>query len=249
MQRGLKVERTYLCFLGLLAIVSLVGCRTEVDSTSGRALLQVVDLRAEYKSNPIGIDAEQPRLSWQLKSPARDIRQSAYQIRVAADIHDLRQGQHLVFDSGRVVSEQSTQLAYSGTAVKSRQRYYWQVRVWSNAGTASDWSEPAFWEMGLLARSDWQAQWIQPPLDADPLKPTAAPMLRSEFQLKDDIVRARAYVTGLGVYELYLNGRKVGDELLTPGWTSYEHRLQYQTYDITALLKSGMNAVGAVVAD
>ncbi|HET6897346.1 MAG TPA: glycoside hydrolase family 78 protein, partial [Vicinamibacteria bacterium] len=128
-------------------------------------------------------------------------------------------------------------------------RYFWQVRVWDGAGRASAWSAPAWWEMGLLEPGDWKASWIEPGLADDTSKPGPVPMLRREFQLRGSIARARAYVTAHGLYELYLNGQRVGDQLLTPGWTSYNKRLQYQTYDVTPLLRSGANAVGALLGN
>ena len=105
------------------------------------------------------------------------------------------------------------------------------------------------WEMGLLDASDWKAIWIEPDLREDPKKSEPAPMLRRDFKVNGPIARARAYVTSHGLYEMHLNGRRVGDEVFTPGWTSYNKRLQYQTYDVTDLIKSGDNAVGVLLGD
>jgi alpha-L-rhamnosidase len=206
-------------------------------------------LKTDYKVDPIGIDTLRPRLSWELRGEARGIAQSAYQIRVASDERSLLAGRRLTWDSGVVKSDASILRPYDGPALVSGQRCYWQVRVWDGAGIPSGWSEPAYWEMGLVAPADWKAKWIEPSVPGDPAKSGPTPMLRREFAVRGPVAQARAYVTSHGLYELEINGRKVGDQVLTPGWTSYNKRLQYQTYDVTSLLKTGANAVGATLGD
>lgn len=211
------------------------------------APVSLTNLRCEYKVDPIGIDVRQPRLSWQLVASERGVVQSAYQIRVAESTEGLASSP--TWDTGRVASDQSIHMVYEGPAVQSGKRYYWQVRVWNGQGEASEWSEAAFWEMGLLDPSDWQAAWISSDWDEDLTTTQPSPMLRSEFRVNGEVASARAYVTSLGLYEMELNGRRVGDEVFTPGWTSYDTRLQYQTYDVTGLLQPGDNAVGATLGD
>ncbi len=208
---------------------------------AAEAALRVVGLRTEYKENPLGIDTRKPRLSWRLESQARGVVQSAYEIRVTGG--DRGPGK-IVWTSGKVASDDSIQRVYEGPALRSGGKYEWQVRVWDGGGRVSAWSAPSSWEMGLLEPSDWKASWIEPGLPEDAAKSGPSPMLRREFRVKGGVARARAYVTSHGLYEMYLNGRRVGDELFTPGWTSYNKRLQYQTYDVTALLQAGANAVG-----
>ncbi len=213
------------------------------------AAVEADRLSTEYATSPLGLDVRKPRLGWRLRSSARGVVQSAYQVRVAASEAAVRAGHDLVWDSGRVASRDSIQLAYDGPPLASSRRYFWQVRVWDGAGRASAWSAPAWWEMGLLEPGDWKASWIEPDLADDTSKPGPVPLVRREFALRGPIERARAYVTAHGLYDLYLNGQRVGDQLFTPGWTSYGKRLQYQTYDVTPLLKPGANAVGALLGN
>ena len=206
------------------------------------APLTVAGLRCEYKVDPLGIDAAQPRLSWQLRSDARGVVQSAYQVQVTRDGKTL-------WDTGQVASAASTQVPYGGPALESSRRYGWRVRVWDGGGKPSAWSAPAHWEMGLLAPGDWKARWIESAQDEGAKASQPSPMLRGTFAVKGKVRSARAYVTSLGLYELEINGTRVGDQLLTPGWTSYKKRLQYQTYDVTSLLRPGENAIGAALGD
>jgi alpha-L-rhamnosidase len=245
-------SRQYLLFTAAASIaLQSVAAPSAVlaQARPKEAAVAAASLRSEYTANPLGLDVRRPRLFWQLQSGARGVVQSAYQVRVAASEGGLRAGRDLVWDSGRVASSESTQRVYEGPPLASERRYFWQVRVWDGAGRASPWSAPAWWEMGLLEPGDWKASWIEPGLTEDVSKPGPVPMLRREFPLRGPVERARAYVTAHGLYELYLNGQRVGDQLFTPGWTSYNKRLQYQTYDVTPLLKTGANAVGALLGN
>jgi alpha-L-rhamnosidase len=211
--------------------------------TTSNASIRVQDLRCEYERNPLGIDVREPRLSWKLVSEQRGVVQSAYQIRVTDE-----QGSKL-WDTGKVLSDQSLHVPYAGPALHSRQHCTWQVRVWDGQDQPSDWSEPAWWEMGLLHTTDWQARWIEPGWNEDPQAFNPCPYLRTTFLLDEQIVSARLYVTAHGLYEAWLNGQRVGDAYFSPGYTSYHHRLHYQTYDVGALMLPGENAIGVILGD
>ena len=230
-----------------LKVLSMILLLSSISFFSS-AKHQVVKLVCEYHINPIGIDVQIPRFSWQMVSDQQNVTQSAYEIRVADSPKSLGKTSGLLWNSGKVTSDKSVDVAYAGPTLKSMQRAYWQVRVWDNNGKASGWSEPAFWEMGILEPSSWSASWItmKDEKKVDGSRP--AQYYRNEFSTSKKVSSARVYVTSLGLYELFLNGKKVGDELFTPGWTSYNKRLQYQTYDVTAMVQQN-NAVGAVLGD
>jgi len=212
--------------------------------------LTIVHLRTEYLQNPLGIDVLQPRLAWQITSrdpEARAVVQRAYRIQVAPTHHDLVAGNNLLWDTGKVASDRSTQIVYAGASVTSAARYYWRVQIWDGDDIASDWSESAWWEMGLLDTAEWQAAWIAPAAEAVVINPGY--LLRREFDVKGEVAQARLYATALGVYVAEVNGRPVTDALFRPGWTSYNKRLQYQTYDVTGQIVPGRNAIGVTLVD
>ena len=199
-------------------------------------------LRTEYLVNPLGLDCLKPRFSWLMVDDRRGARQSAWQVRVTT-------GMATVWDSGKVETADTSQIEYAGRRLKSRQRYTWQVRVWDAQGFESPWSDPAWFELGVLDQAEWSAAWIRPDETevAEPCRP--APYLRTEFQVETGVRRARVYVSALGWYELHLNGQRVGEDCFTPGWTDYHVRVTYQAYDVTALLRPGANALGAILAN
>ncbi len=216
-----------------------------ISSTVKSQSLSVYDLSCEFKKNPIGIAALQPRFSWKIKSQVHNLLQTGYQINVATDYKFSKN--MIVWQSGKLPSNESVLVAYKGSALKSGTRYYWQVKVWDNNSKESKWSDPAFFEMGLLNSADWKAQWIEPVQDTT--QHIASPFIRKEVSLNKKITSARAYITSHGLYQFYINGKKIGDGVLTPGWTSYNKRLQYQVYDVTNLLQQGKNALAAMLGD
>jgi alpha-L-rhamnosidase len=209
--------------------------------------IKVINPVCEYRVNPIGIDIKVPRLSWQLVSSEKNVMQTAYEIRVAATVDDLSNS-NIIWTTGVVNSDQSIHVAYKGPQTESMRRYYWQVRAWDNKGHQSEWTEPSYWEMGILDKESWKASWITMDEKPEPEKSLPAQYYRKEFSIGKEISSARVYATSLGIYQLFLNGEKVGDQLFTPGFTSYHKRLQYQTYDVTNMLQRD-NAIGAMVGD
>ena len=231
---------------------------------SAWAQLRPVGLRVEHMTNPSVVDTRVPRLSWinlPSSAQARGEMQTAYAIEVASSREALLDGRADMWRSGRCRSAESCLIPYAGTALKSTDECWWRVRVWDGRGRASSWSEPAHWGMGLLDSSDWQAQWIGAPFDG------AAPLLRKAFSVRGKVKRAKAYVSGLGYFEMYVNGRRVGDDCLVPNFTNYtyrpgldhdrvpidvefsQYRVLYLGYDITDLLQPGRNAMGVMLGN
>ncbi len=209
--------------------------------------IEVKNLICEYKANPIGLDVLYPRLSWQLTSTEKGVEQTAYEIRFATSIAGLRSND-LFRTTGKVSSTQSVNVVYNGPGLKSMERIYWQVRCQGNGNEWSRWSEPAFWEMGITKSSEWKAEWISYGAEKEMKGSKPAQYFRKEFALEKKVKSARVYSTALGLYELHINGVKVSSDLFTPGWTSYKKRLQYQTYDVTSLLKK-VNTIGIILGD
>jgi len=221
-----------------------------VVSDSSAADVTVGRLRCEYLVDPIGIDVPRPRLSWVLYSQRRGQKQTAYRILVATSLDKLRNDIGDLWDSSKVDSDRSIHIPYDGEPLTSRTRCYWKVRIWDKDGKPSPWSQPASWEMGLLKPDDWVAYWLSAPApEPDALEPQPAPFFRKAFTLQKPIAQARVYITGLGYYELYLNGSKVGDHLLDPAFTRYDRRVLYVTYDVTKYLQRGENAIGIIVGN
>jgi alpha-L-rhamnosidase len=224
------------------------------------------DLRCEYHASPLAIGTTKPRFSWKLSqsdSTARDIRQSAYEIQVARESAGFEA--KLLWTSGKTASAATDQIEYAGETLASRDRAFWRVRVWCGGDQASEWSQPAAFGVGLLEPQDWTASWISSKEDhsfttseniqnfvGDPKKgkilATPAKYFRKEFDAPA-IVRATIHATALGVYTLEVNGQRVSDERLAPGWSAYQRRIHSQTYDVTQLVRAGKNAVGATLAD
>src|ERR1051326_590246 len=220
--------------------------------------LSVSHLRCEYLVDPLGIDERVPRLSWQLESDRRGARQTAYRVRVASTAEKLAAGAGDRWDSGRVASNQTTHLNYSGRPLRSRDTSHWTVEVWDETGAVAK-SAPALWTMGLLEKSDWTARWIthdpeiirrDPQAVAPTLTECGTPaVFRREFELGAAAKRATLYATARGIFELELGGKRVGQDLFAPEWTDYHKRIQYRAYDVTALLASGKNTLIATLGD
>jgi len=211
--------------------------------------VEVKNPRTNYRKDPLGIDTKIPLLSWEVLSDQRGTLQSAYQIRAAFSEKALESEQTLLWNTGKVMSGKSNQIRFFDTNLQSGQKIYWQVRVWNHKGKVSPWSKSASFETGFLNASDWKAAWIEPDLKEDIKESNPCPMLRKTYMLKGKVSSARAYVSAHGLYQLNVNGKRVGEDLFTPGWTSYNKRLQYQIYDVTSSLHTGLNAVGMMLGD
>lgn len=211
--------------------------------------LKVGDLKCDDRDNPLGIDCKTPRLSWKIYDERRSSIQTAYQIIVSKSFKKVEQGISVEWDTGKIESDQCLEIPYGGALLIAYERYFWRVRVWNNMAKVSDWSVTSFWEMGILNKEDWSSKWISLYSSIVRNESIPSPLLRKVFILSKVIKSARAYSTSLGLYELYINGSKVGDDCFTPGWTDYNKRVQYQTYDIKDYLKNGENVIGAILGN
>lgn len=208
--------------------------------------VQIQDLRCEHLPNPLGIDAAKPRLSWVIESTKRGARQTAYQILVASSEDKLARDEGDLWNSGRVEANATAHVRYAGKPLASGQPAWWKVRVWDEQNQPTAWSDVGTWEMGLLSKNDWHGKWIARNADTGP---QPLPLLRREFELTGKVKRARTYVTGLGYFELSINGKKIGNHELDPGFTRYDRRVLYLTHDVTDALREGDNAVGMMLGN
>lgn len=210
--------------------------------------LNLDQLLVENKMNPKGIDVQAPRFSWIMSSKSRNKSQSAYQIRVVKGGKNFS-NKLIIWDTEKVASDQSVFVDYEGPNLESGATYYWQVRVWDEKGKVSRWSTASSWQMGFLnPQTEFSAKWITPGYEETEQR--ESPLFRKEFETSNKkIKRATAFVTAHGMYEAFINGKRIGDAYFTPGWTSYNERLQYQVYDVTNHLVTGKNAIGAMLGN
>ena len=228
--------------------------------------LFVDNLRCQSTHDPLGVDVISPRLSWELKSKQKNVLQTAYRIIVADDSSLLKKDIGNVWDSKKTISDASIQVEYKGRPLQSVRKYYWRVMVWDNKGNSSAWSNIGMWQMGLLNKQDWNnAKWIGYDEITDTLRiaphvhlngkrswgprRNVLPMMRKEFSVNKKIRNATAFICGLGHFEMHLNGKKIGDHFLDPGWTNYNKHAQYVTFDITNEVKEGGNAIGVMLGN
>ncbi|HEU5080759.1 MAG TPA: family 78 glycoside hydrolase catalytic domain [Opitutaceae bacterium] len=230
LRAALAAPVTIRCFALVLVLFSAAGFVHAAET------LRVTYLKCEYGADPLGIDVPQPRLFWQLESDDRGQRQTAWQVLAASSLDALAKDQGDLWDSGRVASDETTFVRYAGKPLASSQQVFWKVRAWDRDGKPSAWSRPATWTMGIL--DEWEGAWIASSSATETL------LLRHEFDIRNGLRRAVVHVSGLGQYELSLNGAKVGDALLSPGWTNYNKTTLYDTFDVTAQLQAGRNAIG-----
>lgn len=235
----MRLIRNLICMLFVVLLAPLASYSQN---------LKLYDLACEYLTNPIGIEVTQPRLSWKISADARNTTQEAYQLIVAGSPQDLKAEKALLWNSGKIKTSQSIHVNFAGSQLSSLQKCYWKVRIWDNHGHQSEWSNASSWQMGLLQPTDWKAKWIGE-LNLDTAAFRKPPIFRKEIVLKKEVKSAVANITSLGLYEAHINGQRIGDGYFTPGWTSYNKRLQYQMFDVTQLLQKGNNAIGALLGD
>ncbi len=216
--------------------------------------LSPFELRTQYTENPVGLDEMNPGLSWKLKSSEeRNARQTAYRILVASEQNKLTEGETDIWDSGIVESAEQVQVLYEGPLFDSAKRYYWTVSVWDAKNRQSAYADPVFFETGLLSDKDWKGVWISAvnhpvhPVEEEVLDPAPAPYFRKSFVNERSVSSARLYISGLGYYEAFINGKRVGDHLLDPMKTRYDKTVLYTTYDVTNKLNDGKNAIGVIL--
>ncbi|WAJ71701.1 alpha-L-rhamnosidase [Catenovulum adriaticum] len=243
----------YINGLLLLILTSVAGCSLNDNDSNRIAQPQSLKINEGF-SNPLGFYDAKPNFSWQLPASSSVKAQSRYQIKVVSKPELLSQSADL-WDSGVVQSEQTTFIEYQGKALDSRQKVYWQVRFWDQNQQVSNWSEPAQFELGLLNNHDWSAKWIEidskKPIQLNQYKtPIHIPQhLRTEFNANKTIKSARLYITAKGVFEAFINGKRIGNDILTPGYTPYKKRIETLTYDVTPQITQGLNAIGIQLAE
>ena len=246
-------------------LIVLISCITIAFSQN---TLIATKLKCENKVNPLGIETRNPRLNWILNSTERDQMQSAYRIIVSDNSKSLKLNIGNIWDSKKVISDKSILVEFNGMPLQSGKKYFWKVKVWNKDGIESSWSVDATFLTGLFNSSDWSnAQWIGyerlkdsmllvPGIHGDgnnlgkvALQRPVVPLFRKEFSVKKKVASAQLFITGLGQYEASINGVKIGNSFLAPGWTDYDYTVLYNTYDVTQQLKSGKNAIGVIVGN
>ncbi len=246
----------------LLTILLLTISSCSIDKK-----IEVVDLQCEYLENPLGIDIKVPRLSWKLKIKEDGVKQKSYRILVSSNKENIVNNIGDLWDTDTVFSDRSTQIVYGGNELVSRQKVFWKIKIWNQNNVASSWSKISVWEMSFLNKSDWKANWIGKEEIGKPKVGQKNPALyyRKSFNVKCGVNKARAYISGLGYYELYINGVKVGNHVLAPNQTNYDKRqvanyennkianmstrVFYETHDISSYLQEGENVASVILGN
>ncbi len=246
--------------LFLFTAIALLSCSESND-------IRVINLECEYLLDPMGIDAASPRLGWKIIADRNNVKQKAYRILAASTFENLAKNFGDLWDSDTVLTDRSSQIVYDGVQLVSRQKVFWKVKVWDQENTQSEWSNVSSWEMGLLNSSDWKAKWIGKNELEKPIagQNNPAPYFRKEFQIVSKPKNSRVYITGLGYYQLYINGKKIGDHVLSPNQTNYDRRQEnsfendkianmstrilYQTFNISEYLTEGKNVAAVVLGN
>jgi alpha-L-rhamnosidase len=216
----------------------------------GAKNIEVVNPKVEMRTNPIGIGSRTPLFSWEINTEKENVMQISYRLLVASTPEKLKVGKADMWDSELITSDKSNYIAYRGKALQSGERYYWKVMVKTNKGKKE--SRPAYFQMALINHSEWIAKWIGGDFKSDQPKDHSkinARYLRKEFKVDGKVAKATLYICGLGLYEAYINGEKIGDQVLAPAATTYDKSIRYNTFDVTNLLNSGENAIGVILGN
>ena len=236
-------------FLHLTIIISLLTLSAKAQNK-----ISVTNLQCEMLNNPEGIDVLRPRLSWQIKAEVNDVKQTAYQILVASTVEKLNSNNGDLWDSGKVESNEAVNIVYKGKKLENRQDAFWKVIVWTNKGEVKS-NENAHFSIGILTYADWKStRWIgyEKLSKEDSVSQYArlsARYLRKEINLKKQVKNAKVYIMGMGLYELYINGNKIGDQVLAPVPTDYTKNVKYNVFDVTSELKEGKNILGTILGN
>ncbi len=222
-----------------------LGCLVILALSSFFAKSQPIALQCEHLPSPLGVDNPHPRLSWQLSDSRAGAGQAAYQITVGTDSVAVDQGRGNGWMSGRVKSSENL-IAYNGRPLQPFIRYYWQVKAWNSLTGKAEISKTAAFETGMMQQANWQGSWIS---DEEAKETKPAPYFRKVFVAGKTIKSARAYIAAGGLYELYVNGKRIGDHVLDPMYTRFDRRNLYVTYDVTNALLSGNNAIGVLLGN
>ena len=230
-------------FIPLFLIFSSLGFSQDIE---------IIHLKTDNQTTPLGFDDPIPEFSWILQSSERGTLQTAFEIQVGDDQKKTDLGN--CWKSGKIESRKTFGIKYSGRPLDSFTRYFWKVRVWNQKGEVSAWSKPSWFETSMMKSTDWKAKWIsdqhQPPkTDEDFFKETPNPLLRKEIVLKKEIKSARLYISGLGYSIAYLNGQRVGDHMLDMPWTQFAKQVTYNSFEVTSMLHKGKNAIGVMLGN
>jgi alpha-L-rhamnosidase len=242
------VQKNYADVSGPQAVNAPAGRHASITrmSSTDSSGLQPAGLRCEYLRNPLGIDVKHPRFSWAFISKGRNKFQSAYELILSARLSDLQQKKGSDWSTGKMISSQNNQIVYDGKPLQSFSRYYWRIKVYDEKGRTLAWSDVNWFETAMLDNADWKAQWIgdglmNPAKDEDYYKENRMPLFRKNFSSHNPVKTARLYISGLGYYEAFFNGKKVGNRMLDPGFTKYSKTVLYSVYDVSSLMRSGEN--------
>jgi alpha-L-rhamnosidase len=223
-------------------------------SAKAQNKISVTNLQCEMLNNPEGIDVLKPRLSWHINAEVNDVQQTAYQILVASTLEKLNANNADLWDSGKVNSDEAVNIIYKGEKLENRQDVFWKVTIWTNKGEVKS-NEKAHFSIGILTYADWKStRWIgYEKLSKDDsvsqYARLSARYLRKEINLKKQVKNAKVYIMGMGLYELYINGNKIGDQVLAPVPTDYTKNVKYNIFDVTSQLKEGKNMLGTILGN